>query len=228
MQVAFTDSIASATQELAVEIARTPEQILEAKQLRYRVYCQERGFEPGQNNVEQDEFDTQSRQFLVRSRINGEVYGTVRVILARETHSNAEFPIEHLCGNWVLAALPRHQSGEVSRFALTRDRTGLSSAAAALMRLCLFQGIIQISGEEGLTHLCALMERTLLRLLQATSIYFQPVGPAVEHRGMRLPSIWTINDGLARMRHENAAVWSFITADGTLWSEDLAAHRVAA
>src|SRR3954451_14869154 len=47
-QMNFTDAIALVKQELIVEVARTPEQILDAKQLRYRVYCEERGFEPGQ------------------------------------------------------------------------------------------------------------------------------------------------------------------------------------
>ena len=228
LQVAFADSIASAREELIVEIARAPEQILEAKQLRYRVYCQERGFEPGQNNLEQDEFDARSRHVLVRSRLNGEVYGTVRVALSGKEHSNSEFPIEHLCGKSVLASLPRARTGEVSRFALTRDRAGLSPAASALTRLCLFRGIIQIAGEEGLTHLCALMEKTLLRLLQSTAIYFHTVGPAVEHRGIRYPSIWRISDGLSRMQHENNAVWSFVTADGTLWSEDRDETRITA
>ena len=225
MQVAFTDSIASAGEELIVEIARTPKQILEAKQLRYRVYCQERGFEPGQNNVEQDDFDAQSRHVLVRSRLNGEIYGTVRVVLSGE---NSEFPMEHLCEKSVLASLPRPRTGEVSRFALTRDRTGLSPAASALMRLCLFRGIVQIAGEEGLTHLCALIEKTLLRLLQSSAIHFRPVGPAVEHRGIRYPSTWTINDGLLRVHYENKIVWSFITADGKLWSEDLTATKIVA
>ena len=220
MQIPFADIIASAKEELIVEIVRTPEQLLEAKQLRYRVYCQERGFEPGLGNIEQDEFDAQSCHVLVRSCFTGEVYGTVRVALSGQKHPRREFPMEHLCEKLALASLPRSRTGEASRFALTRDRTGLSSSASALMRLCLFRGIIQIAGEERLTHLCALMEKTLLRLLQTTAIYFRPVGPAVEHRGIRYPSTWTIGEGLIRMQYENGAVWSFITADGALWSEN--------
>jgi N-acyl-L-homoserine lactone synthetase len=228
MQVAFTDSIASAREELVVEIARTADQIIEAKRLRFRVYCQERGFEPCQGDIEQDEFDAQSRHVLVRSRLTGDVYGTVRVALSCRDHALPQFPMERLCQSWVFAPLPRWQTGEVSRFALTRDRAGLSPGAAALMRLCLFKGIIQVSGEEGLTDLCALMEKTLLRLLQVTSVYFRPVGPTVEHRGIRQPAVWAIGNGLARMRRENNVVWSFITSNGTLWSEEIAANRIAA
>jgi N-acyl-L-homoserine lactone synthetase len=228
MQVTVTDSIAVAKKELSVEIAHTSEQILEAKRLRYRVYCQERGFEPGVNDIEQDEFDEQSRHVLVRSRHHGEVYGTVRVALCHEINPFSRFPMEQLVGGSVLASLPRARTGEVSRFALTRARTGLSPAASALLRVCLMQGIVQIAGEEGLTHLCALMEKTLLRLLQATAIHFRPIGPAFEHRGLRYPSIWSIGEGLSRARHENARIWSYITANGTLWSASAIETRIFA
>ncbi len=228
LQVAFVDTIAIAREELVTQIARTPEQIHEAKQLRHRVYCEERGFEAGQGNVEEDEFDAVSRHVLVRSHFTGEVYGTVRVILSGKASSPVEFPIEHLCGMSVLASLPRPLTGEVSRFALTCDRTGLSPAASALMRLCLFRGVIQIASEEGLTHLCALMEKTLLRLLRSTAIHFEVAGPAVEHRGTRYPSTWNIGEGLSRMQHENYAVRSFITAEGAYWPEDRDQARLAA
>ena len=231
MQLAFTDSVAIAAQELAVEIACTAAQILEAKQLRYRVYCEERGFEAGEGGIEQDSFDASSRHILVRSRFTGEVYGTVRVALSDRKHAETEFPMEHLCQPWVFSSLPRTATGEVSRFALTRDRSGLSPAAASLMRLCLIQGVLKICDEHGLSHLCALMERTLIRLLEATSIYFVPVGPTIEHRGARRSATWTIGDGLAHVRRENPVVWSFITLDGQLCagsSERRAARRRAA
>ncbi len=127
--------------------------------------------------------------------------------------------METLCEDYVFASLPRSATGEVSRFALVRDRVGISPAAAGLMRLCLIQGVIQVCGEVGLTHLCALMEKTLLRLLRSTSIYFAGVGPTIEHRGTRQPAVWGLADGLQRVRQENPVVWSFITRDGALWSQ---------
>ena len=47
LRPAFSDAIAAARDELCVEIATTPDQVLEVQQLRYRVYCEERGFERG-------------------------------------------------------------------------------------------------------------------------------------------------------------------------------------
>src|SRR3954447_17833499 len=67
----FADAIKAATDELVVELAVSPGQVLEAQRLRYRVYCQERGFEVGKDGLERDEFDPASRHVLVRSRLTG-------------------------------------------------------------------------------------------------------------------------------------------------------------
>lgn len=220
MQLAFTDSIACAAQELTVEVAHTPQQVVEAKRLRYQVYCEERGFEAGEGGLEQDAFDDCSEHVLVRSRETGAVYGTVRVALPAAADDQLGLPMQRFCEEWVLKMLPRDEVGEVSRFALLRDRTGISPAAAALMRLCLIRGVIRVCGERGVGHLCALMERTLLRLLKVSSIHFAPIGPAVEHHGLRHPSVWNVNDGLDRVRRENHVVWSFITDNGAFWHQD--------
>jgi len=222
MQAAFSTAIAAAREELTIEVARTEAQIVEAMRLRYRVYCEERGYEPGENGIEHDEFDPNAQHILVRSRATGEVFGTVRVVLSKADAGGLGFPMERVCEDYVLGPLPADATGEISRFALTRDRAGISPAAAALMRLYLIQGIVQVSGELGLTHWCAIMEKTLLRLLRSTSIYFVPVGPAIEYHGVRQPAIWTLEDGLERMRRENPLVWSFLTLDGTLWSSKMA------
>jgi len=219
MQNAFAAAVENANAELVVEIARTPEQVLEAKRLRYRVYCEERGYEPGQDGIEQDEFDVNAHHVLVRSRITGEVFGTVRVVLSKPGQDKLGFPMQRVCEDYVLAPLPQAATAEISRFALTRDRGGISPGAAALMRLFLIQGVVKVSGELDLSHWCAIMEKTLLRLLRSTSIYFLPVGPAVEYHGLRQPAIFTLADGLERMRRESPHLWSFLTLDGALWSE---------
>src|SRR3954466_3012265 len=102
----FANAIASAQQELVVEIARTPEQVLEAKKLRYRVYCEERGFEPGEGGIEQDEFDDNARHARVRSGPQGEVFGTVRLVLGAEDADGKGLPMQRVCEDYVLAPLP--------------------------------------------------------------------------------------------------------------------------
>lgn len=219
MQAAFSDALAAVKDELSVELAVTPGQVLEAQRLRHRVYCEERNFEPGQDGLEQDAFDAASRHVLVRSRISGAVLGTVRVVLRNPAAGRDSFPMQAACKRHVLAPLPLATTGEISRFALTRDRTGVSPAASALLRLCLMQGVVRISAEHGLTHWCAIMESSLLRLLRATAIYFRAVGPTVEYHGLRQPSVGKVGMVLDRMKHEQPLVWSFVTANGAFCSE---------
>jgi N-acyl amino acid synthase of PEP-CTERM/exosortase system len=127
----------------------------------------------------------------------------------------------------VLSPLPIASTGEISRFALTRDRAGIRPAAAALMRLCLIRGLVQVSAESELTHWCAIMERTLLRLLRATGIHFVGVGPAVEYHGTRQPAVCGIGNMLSQMKLEQPAIWAYITDNGALWSETLAEQQIS-
>jgi N-acyl-L-homoserine lactone synthetase len=219
MQTAFSDAIRAAEDELRIEIATSPEQLLDAQRLRFRVYCEERGFEPGKNGLEQDAFDPVSRHVLVRSRSTDTVLGTVRLVLSKPETGLNGFPMQQACEPWVLSPLPIASTGEISRFALRRDRTGISPAAAALMRLCLIRGLVQVSADSQLTHWCAIMERTLLRLLRATGIHFVPVGPTVEYHGTRQPAVCGISSMLDRMKLEQPAIWAYITDKGALWSE---------
>ncbi len=225
MQSAFTDAIRVAQNELSVEIAGFPDDILEVQRLRFRIYCEERGFEPGKDGLEQDAFDPAARHVLVRSRVTGVVLGTVRVVFSTDEKGLNGFPMQRVCEPWVLASMPLSFTGEISRFALTRDREGVSPAAAALMRLSLVRGLVQVSAENKLTHWCAIMERTLLRLLRATAIHFVPVGPTVRYHGIRQPAVCHINGMLDRMKLEQPSLWNYITDGGVLWSKSEVEHR---
>lgn len=219
MEHALAAGLAAANDEMQIEIASTEAQIREAQRLRYRVYCEERGFEPGENGLEMDAFDANARHVLVRARQSGEVLGTVRVVLGQDPAGHGSFPMHRVCDSYVLAPLPALATGEISRFALTRDRPGISPASSALMRLFLMRGIVAVSGRHQLTHWCAIMEQSLLRLLRATAIHFHQVGPMVEFHGMRQPAVGAIATVLGRIRNEKPPIWSFITGQGALWQE---------
>ena len=64
--------------ECIVQVADTPELISEVFRLRYQVYCVEKGYEPGYNGMESDEFDHDARHVLLIHRASGEPLGTVR------------------------------------------------------------------------------------------------------------------------------------------------------
>ena len=96
--------------------------------------------------------------------------------------------MQAVCAAERFTVLPFLDTAEISRFALSKERRGLSTAATSLSRLALVRGLVQLSQLEGVTHWCAVMERTLLRLLRASGIHFDYMGPLVEYHGLRQPA----------------------------------------
>ena len=88
-------------------------------------------------------------------------------------------------------------------------------------------GVMRVSSELGLTHWCAAMELSLLRLLKGVSIHFEPVGPLVEYHGLRQPSVGVISEILARGKRERPELWDFVTDHGRLYG-GTDAQRIAA
>jgi N-acyl-L-homoserine lactone synthetase len=208
-----TDEIARVEEQFGIEIVDTPEQTREVFRLRHQVYCVERGYEPGVDDQETDEFDARSRHVLLRHVGDGTVVGTVRIIMPNLSDLHDSFPMQRLCDPWLLRDLPLRTTGEMSRFALSKQRrTGFSQAV--LLRLSLWRGILQLSG--GLTHWLAIVEPSNLRLHAKHSICFDSVGPLVSYHGVRQPTVGVIGPVLERIRREAFPVWNFITDGGRL------------
>lgn len=220
-QILHTDNTFS------VVLADTKELVEAACRLRYQVYCLERGFEPGNNGVETDEFDGRARHVLLVHRASGEPIGTARVIPATPTAGLRGLPMTAVCAPGLMRNLPATTTGEISRFAVSKLRR-MSCQAGAMVRLGLMQGILRLSRELGLTHWCAIMEPSLLRLLQMSSIRFSPVGPLVEYHGLRQPAYLNIDAVLDRARSEQPDAWNYVTLGGALWRPDLVPARLAA
>jgi N-acyl-L-homoserine lactone synthetase len=208
-------NIASAD-ECIVLVADTPELVSEVFRLRYQVYCVERGYEPGYDGMESDEFDTDARHVLLIHRTSGEPVGTVRIVPSSPISGLRGLPMTAVCAPSVMRDLPPRTTGEISRFALSKQRR-MSCRAGSMVRLGLMQGVVRLSGELGLTDWCAIMEPMLLRLLQMNAIHFAPLGPLVEHHGLRQPSYGNIARVLAQMRAQQWDVWNYVTLGGTLW-----------
>ena len=192
-----------------VELATHPDDILAACQLRHQVYCVERKFEPAAPALlETDEFDDCAYHVVLRECVSREVLGTVRLVPA--TPVGPGFPMEGACGPTLLRILPRATTAEVSRFAISKERRDIGSSTASLLRLSLVQGAIRVSRSLGLTHWCAAMEPSLLRLLTSTGIHFQRLGPLVEYHGIRQPASADIANLLDRMYGEQPELWAFV------------------
>ena len=108
-------------------------------------------------------------------------------------------------------------TGQLSVLAVSPDRSGLSPASVALLRLSLFRGVVGIAGESGLTHLRAVFPPALLRLLAATGLHFQPAGPIMDLPGAKQPAVAAIGPMLDRLRCEQPAAWRYVTDGGRLW-----------
>jgi N-acyl-L-homoserine lactone synthetase len=206
--------VLSATQrEFAVELADSPDALREAQRLRHQVFCLERGILPCEagGDLETDEFDATSRHVVLRRRSSGEVVGTVRLVVGSRDRPDDCLPMQRYCSPELFETLPMETLGEISRFALSKQRRVPGFPSESFLRLGLMQGILRISGEAGLTHWCAIMERSLLRLLQATGIHFAPLGPMVEAYGLRQPSIVAIDMTLAQGKRQCPDFHSFVT-----------------
>jgi N-acyl-L-homoserine lactone synthetase len=218
--------VTAVADECVVVVANTPELREEVFRLRYQVYCVERAFEPGCDGKEFDEFDSRAGHVLLVHRASGDPIGTVRVIPPSPTAGLRGLPMSSICAPGLLRHLPPLTTGEISRFAVSKQRR-LSCQAGAMVRLGLMQGVLRLSVELGLTDWCAIMEPTLLRLQRMNAIYFSPLGPLVEHHGLRQPSCGNIDNVLHRIRSEQPDVWDYLTLGGTLRRPQVPVRLVA-
>ena len=211
--------------------AGTPEHIREAQKIRYQVYCVENSLEhPNAEGIETDGFDPHSVHSLLVYRAADRALGTVRLILPLPDETEHSFPMQRVLG--VSAArefhrFPLYSAAEVSRFSISRQfrrveedsnaqEAEFISVSGPLMRLGLIQSLVRMSFEYGITHWCAMMEPTLLRMLAAMAIRFRPIGPLVEFHGLRQPCYCSLDDILESVRQERPAFWSVLTNGGVL------------
>jgi N-acyl-L-homoserine lactone synthetase/HPt (histidine-containing phosphotransfer) domain-containing protein len=206
------EAIAAVRRDFVVDVADTHELILDTQRLRYQVYCVERGFETSSDGIERDHFDSRSHHIMLRRRSNDEVVGTTRVVLYNSDAVHDSYPMQRVCDRTLLLGLPLATTAEVSRFAISKHRRGDTSPS--LMRLALIQGVFRVSYEVGLTHWCAIMESSLLRLLKSSGIHFRPLGPLVEYHGPRQPCWANIAEVASRMQTDHPEVWTFTTQSG--------------
>lgn len=196
--------------------------------LRFQVYCLERSFESPADHPdgrERDDDDGRSSHFLVLYR--GEkcrqatAVGTVRLVLPRR---GAELPVFRLLPHHDRRriGLPISSTAEVSRFAVPRsfrrqlerdlgDQGGDAAAdsiarlALELLNFWLVRGVVRMTATSGITHIVAMMEPALLRLLRRLGIQFHPMGRMVQHHGLRQP-VWAamtnVTNGIRRCRPE--------------------------
>ncbi len=225
--------------------ADTQDLLDEALRLRYQVYCVEHAFEnplEHPDGREIDRYDARSIHSLLIHKPTHSVVGTVRLILP----SDEPLPITELCHDPRLkdvSIFPPATTAEISRFAISKrfrrrveDQRGVDASLVdeatiadpmnrrviPHMALGLIKAIGQMSVRHGVSHLCAVMDPALLRLLLRFGIQFESLGPPINYHGVRQPCYSTtvaISNGL---RAGSPDAWDLITEQGVL--DRLAKH----
>lgn len=197
-----------------VVVANTPKLREEVYKIRYKVYCQELGYEREEdcpNGMEQDIYDQRSVHCLLLHRQSGLYAGCVRLVLPELHKVDVNLPFERVYGKVSQSNiiefknLPHYSFGEVSRLAVTaefRKRRGESQTAHGvatveseaaeneqrhfpLIAVGLYLAATSVAIELGLESALSLMEPRLARHLRRFGIRFHQIGEFVEFHGQR-------------------------------------------
>jgi N-acyl amino acid synthase of PEP-CTERM/exosortase system len=144
-----------------------------------------------------------------------------------------QLPIHRLLSSTdrlVFKAFPPYRTAEVSRFAVSKEfrrrhgeesyaDAGISGRAndtvASERRLMpyvtfgLLRGVLGICLEYGVTHLAALMEPALVRILIRLGLNFERLGGLVEHHRMRQPCAACLADLVQQSRNQGSPLWQY-------------------
>lgn len=179
-----------------VLLADEPASLALHYQLRYQIYCVEKGYERPDafpDGQESDAFDGDSVHFICRDRFDGETVGALRLVMPRAPR----FPCEVL-GQFdasVETGIARPQLAEISRLCLARHVDKRQAASElpsgdvagqipALVR-CLYQAAYEFSVRQNLTHWLGFTSPGLRRMLLSQSVQLDAIGKPLQFRGMR-------------------------------------------
>ena len=200
----------------------------EVFRLRYKVYCDEWGFEKPEDHpggLEFDRFDSNSMHFISLNDA-WQIIGTIRIIL----HSEKGFPMENHCTiDADLSHLNRNKIGEISRLAVSKefrrrfdDRFIYDGTPEHIQQqitnhdrrirheivIGLYKYMYIESKKIGLTHWYAVMAKGLYILLKRMGIIFKPIGPEIFYHGIRTPYLGAIADIEDEVSRRNPELFS--------------------
>jgi N-acyl amino acid synthase of PEP-CTERM/exosortase system len=236
---AQTDMLTRYNDYFHTQRAASPALVRIAQAIRYQVYCLERKFENESDHgdrLESDAFDGNAVHALIFHRPTSEAIGTVRLIPFIDI--DVLQPIRQLLRENGLRArdhVPLETTAEISRFAISNqfrrrrsdDGPADSECRSNLPCLGLIQELVRQSVARGLTHWAAVMEPKLLRMLAVMGIHFTPVGPLVDHHGLRQPSVCNLSEMLERLKRDRPEHWMVVTDGGALMPGQAAERRAA-
>lgn len=211
----WQDFLSCYREHFEVVRASMPTLLDQVYRLRYQVYCVENSYEEPKQQMdgrERDIYDDSSVHALLIHRRTDAVAGTVRVILPRVDNRDPPLPINIVADSEqreLLRRLPDARTAEISRFAVAKAfRQRCTEAEDCRMlryiTIGLIRGALEICRDKQIQYGCAVMERSLIRLLGRLGFVFEHIGGLIEYHGARQPCVASI-DQIAS------------TAEGSFW-----------
>ncbi|MBQ0720345.1 MAG: PEP-CTERM/exosortase system-associated acyltransferase [Gammaproteobacteria bacterium] len=197
-------------QYFQVELATSAADKQAVYEVRYRVYCEEFEYEPGENfpdKGEYDEYDESSLHCLIRHKSSNMTAGCVRLVPSIDSEL---LPFEKYCSESVDSAfvksleIERSDMAEVSRLAVdgafrrrpgesatrfgevnTMDCSAAEKRTFSLIAIAGFLACAALAELSGRTDVFAMMEPFLPRLVKRSGIAWQQAGKTIEYHGER-------------------------------------------
>ena len=210
----------------------------ETYRIRYRVYCEEFGYEPAArfpNHMETDPFDDSSFNCLIIHVATGMAAGCVRICPASVSGVDQPLPYERSCaesldpGAMVRVTPLRDRICEASRFAVDaafRRRSGealtrFGEIAALdlsdherrtfpLVSVALMLAGTAMAEQLGRPHMFAVMEPFLPRLLKRSGMVFRRMGQDLDYHGIRAVYITDTREFVRDMAGEFRELYTWI------------------
>jgi N-acyl amino acid synthase of PEP-CTERM/exosortase system len=202
----------------------------EVYKLRYKVYCDEWGFENPEDHpggIEKDEFDANSVHFVAKRKSDGLIIGTIRLI----RNSEKGFLLERHCQiDADLSSFNKDLFGELSRLAVSKEYRRRTTDAAYEGKIVADEAIDNMYGgnrkmendivlglykciyrecrESGQAYLLAVMAKGLFLLLKRVGIIFEPIGPARNYHGLRTPYLGRVDAMIEQLKKVNPPLYS--------------------
>ena len=222
----------------SVHFATMPEQRNDVYKIRYRVYCDEFGYEPAEEfpeALEHDRFDENSLHCLIKHKGSQRPAGCVRLVTTGNDGLQS-LPMETYCADSLdrefleSLNLQRTSMCEVSRLAVdgafrrraTESVTRFGDMDAidcshherrtfSLISVAAFLAATSLTELTMRTNVFAMMEPFLPKLLERSGINFRKVGADMDYHGHRAPYFATTASALDSMAPELRVLYEAIS-----------------
>ncbi len=211
----------------------------EAFRVRHDVYCRDLHWEAERpDGMESDAYDAHSIQCLIRTNdAQQQRVGCLRIVLPNPNNPAEPLPVESTCAQTIDRSLldPRHlerrRLAEVSRLAIVHDYRRRKEEQAEpgtiqprdfgtraqprfpFIPVGLFLAAFAVAEVLEIEHLLVLTEPRLAQHFNRIGFDIRQIGGAIEHRGVRVPSVMYTSLVIQNLRPMLRPMWRMIRAE---------------